>query len=199
MRIRELAPTAAPDPSNGRIAATTTIAAALVGVLLPLAFPRGVGAVEPLDLGGFTFEVETTVPGDPVEIFDAFTGDVSGWWDHHHSESPKELRIEARPGGGFWEIFDDEGNGAKLADVIYSHRGELLILRGPLGLVGNATDFVYRLAFEASEGDSARVHLTARAAGQIEEGWGPTVERVWNHFLVEQFREWVVAGKHREE
>ncbi len=103
--------------------------------------------------------------------------------------------IEPKPGGTFYEIFDDEGNGATHADVIYSHRGQLLILRGPLGLTGNATDFVYRIAFEEAEAGSTLVRVTARAAGQMDPQWGPIVESVWEHFLVEQYREWVVSGR----
>ena len=34
--------------------------------------------------------------------------------------------IEPRPGGGFIEIFDDEGNGVLHATVIYADRGKLL-------------------------------------------------------------------------
>ncbi len=152
------------------------------------------GPVAELALGGFTFEKSTTVPGSPEEAFDAFTGDVSGWWDHHISENPKELVIEPRPGGAFREVFDDEGNGAIHADVIYAHRGKQLTLRGPLGLTGNATDFVYTIVFEAVEGDSTRVALTARAAGQMDPAWGEIVAQVWEHFLVEQYREWVIGG-----
>ncbi|MCW8804045.1 MAG: hypothetical protein OQK57_06570, partial [Ignavibacteriaceae bacterium] len=59
----------------------------------------------------FSFEKEVTLPGTPEIIFDAVTGDISGWWDHSFSENPKKFYIEPKPGGGFWEIFDDEGNG----------------------------------------------------------------------------------------
>ncbi|HEY6436282.1 MAG TPA: hypothetical protein VIY47_06805 [Ignavibacteriaceae bacterium] len=31
----------------------------------------------------FTFEKEVILPGTPEVIFDAVTGDISGWWDHH--------------------------------------------------------------------------------------------------------------------
>jgi len=46
----------------------------------------------------FSFDKEITLPGTPVEIFDAVTGDISGWWDHHMSENPKEFFIEPVPG-----------------------------------------------------------------------------------------------------
>ena len=59
----------------------------------------------------FSFEKEVTLPGTPDIIFDAVTGDISGWWDHSMSENPIEFFIEPVPGGGFYEIFDNEGNG----------------------------------------------------------------------------------------
>ncbi|MDZ7624588.1 MAG: hypothetical protein U5J96_09120 [Ignavibacteriaceae bacterium] len=32
----------------------------------------------------FSFEKEVTLPGTPEVIFDAVTGDISGWWDHSY-------------------------------------------------------------------------------------------------------------------
>ncbi len=49
----------------------------------------------------FSFEKEVTLPGTPEIIFDAVTGDISGWWDHSFSENPKKFYIEPKPGGGF--------------------------------------------------------------------------------------------------
>ncbi|MCK7528497.1 MAG: hypothetical protein MZV64_68495 [Ignavibacteriales bacterium] len=72
----------------------------------------------------FSFDKEVTLPGTPEVIFDAVTGDISGWWDHSFTDNPKEFYIEPVPGGGFWEIFDDEGNGVLHARVIYADRGK---------------------------------------------------------------------------
>ena len=55
----------------------------------------------------FAFAKEVILPGTPEQIFNVATGDISGWWDHSFSETPKKLFIEAKPRGGFWEIFDD--------------------------------------------------------------------------------------------
>lgn len=90
----------------------------------------------------FSFDKEVTLPGTPEQIFDAATGDISGWWDHSFSEKPKKFFIEAKPGGGFWEIFDDEGNGVLHATVIYSQRGKMIRFDGPLGLSGRAVQIV---------------------------------------------------------
>ena len=54
----------------------------------------------------FSFEMNFSYPGDPVFVYDHLTGDISDWWDHSFSEKPYKLFIEARPGGGFYEIFE---------------------------------------------------------------------------------------------
>ena len=70
----------------------------------------------------FNFEMNFSYPGDPVFVYDHLTGDISDWWDHSFVENPLKLFIEARPGGGFYEIFDKQGKGARHATVIYAER-----------------------------------------------------------------------------
>ena len=94
------------------------------------------------DVRAFTIEKEIVVAAPPLEAWNAFTGDVSGWWDHHFSEKPLRLVIDRKPGGAFWEIFDKEGHGVKHAEVIYADPGKALRLRGPLGYSGKAVDLV---------------------------------------------------------
>lgn len=60
---------------------------------------------------GFSFEDSVVLPVDPATAFDLATGDVRPWWDHSFSEKPRALTIEARPGGRFFETFDEAGNG----------------------------------------------------------------------------------------
>lgn len=136
---------------------------------------------------GFVIEREVIVPGAPEDVFDLFTRDLLPWWDHHFSENPKAMYIEASPGGGFFEIFDDQGNGARHAVVTASHRGKLLRLHGPLGLAGYAIDMVHTIRFETTNKGGTRLALALRAAGEVQEGWPETVDRVWGHFLDEQF------------
>ncbi len=95
-------------------------------VLALFALPFSVGRAEvaPLTPSGFTVTHEVVLPGTPEVIYDAFTGDVKPWWDHSWTENPKALYIESKPGGGFYEIFDDSGNGALHATVITAWRGQ---------------------------------------------------------------------------
>ncbi len=167
-----------------------------IGIALP-AFVTGApilhAEVKSLTLGGFEFSNAITVPGTPEAVFDLFTGDILPWWDHHFVEKPKKLYIEPKPGGGFYEIFDDAGHGVLHATVIYADRGKALRMVGPLGLSGHPLDLVCSLEFEAIEEGRTGVKLTVRAAGEMQEGWGALIEEVWQHFLVEQFKPYAEA------
>jgi uncharacterized protein YndB with AHSA1/START domain len=147
-------------------------------------------------VGAFRFTVALELSGTPEQVWDACTGDVSPWWDHHFSEHPAALVIEARPGGRFVELFDGEGNGVVHADVTFAQRGRMLRVVGPLGLAGNATLMVHTLEFAPTD-SGTRLTLTCEASGHVEPGWAKVVEGVWRHFLIERFQPWYEAGARR--
>ncbi len=120
------------------------------------------------------------LPGTPEQIFDAATGDISGWWDHSFSENPKKFFIEAKPGGGFWEIFDEEGNGAMDATVIYAKRPEKIRFDGPLGLSGRAVQIVTTYEFSELGKDSTWMKVSVHGSGEMEEGMPVIVEKFGN-------------------
>ena len=153
-------------------------------------------SAEVIETGGFAFTFERTVPGSPRATFDALTGDISGWWDHTFSGSPHRLYIEPRPGGGFYEMFNEAGDGVRHAAVTAAERGALLRLEGPLGLAGHALHMVvtYELAEVGLEGTSTNLKVTVHAAGEMQDGWAETVEAVWHHFIDERFVPYVEAG-----
>ena len=159
-------------------------------LMLPIS-TAAVAEVTDLPTGGFEISHEIVVPGTPETAWDEFTGDVSGWWDHTHSEAPAELVIEGRPGGQFYERFDERGNGAIHADIIFADRGKKLVMDGPLGFSGHPLDLVCTIEFTPEGADRVRVKATCRAAGELQEGWADAVDRVWHHFLVEQFKAWM--------
>lgn len=144
----------------------------------------------------FAFDKEVTLPGTPEQIFDAATGDISSWWDHSFSENPKKFFIEAKPGGGFWEIFDDKGNGVLHATVIYSQRGKMIRFDGPLGLSGRAVQIVTTYEFSEVGADSILMKVSVHGSGEMEEGMPAIVEKVWEHFIFERFEPYIKAGKH---
>jgi uncharacterized protein YndB with AHSA1/START domain len=169
-------------------------ARAATAAALALLFASPVHA-EPraLELAGFAFEVETVVAGTPEEAFQAFTAETLEWWDHHFAEHPQKLYFEPRPGGGFLEVFDAAGNGARHATIIYVERPKMLRFVGPLGLSGKALELVHSLAFTPAAGGGTKVHLAVRGFGEAEAGLPAIVEQVWRHFLVERFQPYMAA------
>ena len=145
--------------------------------------------------GTFAFSQEVRLAGRPGDVYDAITGDVSAWWDHSMSAKPYKLYIEAKPGGGFYEIFSSKGDGVLHATVTYAERGKKLRFVGPLGLAGKALDLVNTYEFAAIGEDSTALTLTVRAAGELEDGTGKRVKQVWHHFLVERFKPYVEARR----
>jgi hypothetical protein len=143
----------------------------------------------------FAFDKQVTLPGTPEQIFDAATGDISGWWDHSFSENPKKFFIEAKPGGGFYEIFDDEGNGVLHATVIFSQRGKMIRFDGPLGLTGRAVQVVTTYEFSEVGKDSTLMKVSVHGSGEMEEGMPAIVEKVWEHFIFERFKPYIESGK----
>jgi len=78
----------------------------------------------------FTFQEKVVMDGSPETVYDYATGDISGWWDHSFSKKPYRLFIEAKPGGGFYEIFNKNGDGVLHATVTAAQRGKLLRMDG---------------------------------------------------------------------
>jgi hypothetical protein len=154
---------------------------------------------KPISTGAFEITNRVILPGTPEEIFDVVTGDISAWWDHTVSESPVKLYIEPKPGGGFWEIFDEDGNGVLHATVTAADRGKLLRFVGPLGLAGNGIEMTHTYEFSKVDDNNTVLKLTVRAHGHVEQGWAETVDGVWQHFLHEQLKPYVESGKHREQ
>lgn len=139
--------------------------------------------------GAFSFQDSVSVTVSPGEAFDRFL-EVDAWWDHRFSEDPVGFYIEARPGGGFYEVFDESGDGILHATVIAVSRGAFIRLRGPLGLSGYALDGVYSLTFRPRSAGTT-VHLDVHGSGEMEEGWARTIQGVWHHFLAERYKPYV--------
>jgi hypothetical protein len=161
-------------------------------VLLFLVPFRGSGTIQEDNVSRtFSFALDFTYPGDPVFIYDHLTGEISAWWDHSFSEKPYRLFIEARPGGGFYEIFNENGDGARHATVIYAERGKMLRMEGPLGLSGQAIILVCTYSLEPAGRDSTQLTLHVSGAGDFSRETPGIVQQVWKHFLWEQFNPYI--------
>ena len=154
------------------------------------------GEVKSASARKFRIEQELMLAASPNEVYDAVTGDISRWWDHSFSGHPKKLYIEARPGGGFYEIFDDAGNGALHATVIYADRGKKLRYAGPLGFSGRAIDMVTTYDLTA-DGTGTRFHVTVAAVGEVDEQLAAAVDGVWHHFLDERWKVYIASGEYK--
>ncbi len=160
-------------------------------VLLILSFHACTG---PKDSGisrTFKFEMNFNYPGDPEFVFDHLTGDISAWWDHSFSQDPYKIFIEPEPGGGFYELFDESGNGARHATVIYAKRGEMLRMEGPLGLSGLALTMVCTYTLKPSGDDGTLLTLNVNGSGEFPGDTPEMVKKVWEHFLWEQFNPYI--------
>lgn len=144
---------------------------------------------EPAEYGTFRFSQQIVLPGKPETVYDTVTGDISPWWDHSFSEKPYRLYIEPKPGGGFWEIFDEAGNGVLHARVIVADRGKMLRFSGPLGLSGQAIQLVCTYTLEPVGDGETRLTLNVHGAGELDPpDIAAIVERVWHHFLFDRLK-----------
>ncbi|MFW5947470.1 MAG: SRPBCC family protein [Gemmatimonadota bacterium] len=174
-----------------RIPAAPAFAAIL---LATTAVAQEPAAIERPDVGAFAFEHVVVLPGTPAGIYDVITGDLSGWWDHNFSGDPAVFVLEPWPGGRFLEQFEEGSrDGLVHATVTFARRPELLRFEGPLGLTGYAVHGVYTYELEPV-GDSTRLTLTTRMAGEMQEGWPEAVEGAWRHFLFERLKPYVEGG-----
>ncbi len=157
----------------------------------------GIGGVDPLEIHAYKISHELNVPGTPGEVFDALSGDISDWWDHSFSENPKSLYIEPKPGGGFFEIFDEAGNGVKHATVIAAERGKLLRFEGPLGLSGKAVQLISSYELSAAGVDSTNLKFELHGLGELDDELAKIIDNVWYHFLFERFKPYIENKKHK--
>lgn len=163
--------------------------AVLLFLLPGLAHPQ----TKELKSGAFQVQKEVVLPASPEAVYDAVTGDISGWWDHSFSAKPKRLYIEAKPGGGFWEIFNDAGDGVLHATVNFAERGKHLRFTGPLGLSGDAVTMVTTYDF-LPDPAGTKLRLTVNVSGQVQDGEDKLLDSVWQHFLVERLKPYIESG-----
>jgi hypothetical protein len=163
-------------------------------ILIVLFFTKTQAEIKQLPFSCFAIDYQLKLPGQPELIYDAISGDISGWWDHSFSEKPYRFYIEARPGGGFYEIFNQSGDGVQHATVIAAERGKLLRFDGPLGLSGRAIAAVYTYQFEPVGEDSTLLKFEAHFFGETQENLPETIEQVWYHFLFARFKPYIEKG-----
>jgi hypothetical protein len=120
---------------------------------------------------GFTVKHVLHVSATTDTVYRALVDHVGEWWDKAHTWSgdPKNLSIEAKPGGCFCERIRG-GGGVKHMEVVYVDPGKLIRLRGGLGplqemaVMGSLT-----FTFEPGEQET-QITLTYKVSGYRPEG-----------------------------
>lgn len=176
------------------------IASLLLALTLQDAQPTE--TIEPVvsayDVQGFRSQFVVDIDAPRQEVWDAATGDISGWWDHRHTPDPAEYIIEAEFGGRFYERFEEgKEDGAIHAEIPYVKAPERLIMNGPLGLIGRSYDLVATWSLEETQdGASTRFTVDLSMHGEIDENLAGIVHGVWVHFIDERLKVYVEAGCH---
>lgn len=156
--------------------------------MLFLLIPTASWAVERHSAEYFSFTAEVTVKGTTDTVFEAITGDISGWWDHSVSENPLKLYVDPYPGGSFMEIFDKDGFGVRHAVVTGAEYGRMLRYEGPLGLAGKALFMVTTWSLtEAGEGKTM-VSVEVHGSGEVEDGIPEIIQKTWGYFLNDRLK-----------
>lgn len=169
---------------------------AVVFALLVLAAAPAHADLTAQTVSGWSVTHVVTLPGSPERAYDAATGDIAPWWDHTWKKDPKKLVIEPWAGGGFWEIWNDQGEGVRHATVTWAERGKRLRFEGPLGLAGNGITLVTTWDF-AANGDSTTLTCTSNLSGAVPPGLEQAVDQVWTHFLTGRLKPYVESGQDR--
>lgn len=161
-------------------------------------FAWAIGTAGPVDAEvtarsdhAFTIVQRVAITADPETVWDAFTGDVTGWWDHSFSGKPARMFIEPKPGGGFIELFDEAGNGVKHGTVIFAQRPTKLNFEGPLPFNGLAVNMVHSIVFAPRDDGTTEVTVTVNGFGALDPTWPDAVDGVWAHFLGERLKPYV--------
>jgi hypothetical protein len=178
-------------PTNVRLLALAAVCAAAT-----MATPaRAELTSKPVTAWAITHKV--MLPGSPERAYDAATGDIAPWWDHTFHDHPQSLVIEPWAGGGFYEIWNDAGEGVKHASVTRAERGQSLRFEGPLGLAGEGIVMVTTWTFTA-KGDSTELACVTNLSGAVPPGVEKAVDQVWAHFLTGRLKPYVESGKDRD-
>jgi hypothetical protein len=156
--------------------------------MLLLLIPAASWAMDRHPAEYFSFTVEVTVQGSADTVFEAITGDISGWWDHSFSETPLKLYVDPYPGGAFMEIFDKDGFGVRHAVVTAAEYGRMLRYEGPLGLAGSALFMVTTWTLNEADEGKTLVSVEVHASGEVKEGIPEILQKTWGYFLNDRLK-----------
>ena len=119
---------------------------------------------------GFVSRHVVTVPMTPEAAYDRFVR-VQDWWDgaHTYSHNAANLRLTARPGGGWIERLDG-GGFVEHMRVIYAQRGKALRLDGGLGPLQQIPARSVMSVTFAVDGANTKVTVEYATGGYFADG-----------------------------
>ncbi len=131
----------------------------------------------------FTMWIEATLPGTSEAVYEAITGDVSGWWAHTREDDPMEVFVDAVPGGKFTETWDEYGSGVQYGTVTQVEYGQLLQYEGPYILDPDALTMTTTWSLNDVEDGQTRVSIMVRGICPTGIGVPEKLERKWDYLL----------------
>lgn len=153
--------------------------------------------IAPFEVQGFRTHIEVVIEAPRDTVFDAATGDITGWWDHSFALDPHVLHIEPVADGRFYEqMRAGSDDGALHARVIYVDAPEQLRLHGPLGLSGQAIDLVSSWTLSETDQGHTRFRVDLAMMGEIDSELAGIVRDVWVHFIDARLKPYVEAQCH---
>jgi len=143
----------------------------------------------PIVVRSMLIEQKVQIAAPPARVFDSLTRGVGRWWDHSWAKG--EVRMDARPGGRFEEVWS-ETDGALYATVTRVKQGEFLAFTGPMGMTG-AVQNVMEITLEPNDGGT-RLRLTHRALGELGDDTESNYSKGWTALLAGRLKSLVETG-----
>lgn len=142
-------------------------------------------------MNNFQIEQEIQIESPAKEVFEHMTNDVSTWWSHSFTETPKRIVLEPKLGGHFFEEFESGGS-ALYATVTYIEPNKKLVLQGPMGKSGA---IVGSIAFELNEGAGGTLlKLSHHAFGEVTDEQKQNYSKGWQELLGNRLKSVVEKG-----
>ena len=142
-------------------------------------------------MNSFSVEQEIFIKKTPKDVFEGMTNDVSSWWDHSFTETPKAIILEPKLGGRFYEDFGN-GNGVIYCTVTHFIKNKKITLQGPMGMQGAV--FV-NINFELDEKDGSTIlKLSHQAFVEISDYKKKNYSKGWIELLEGRLKKIVETG-----